>query len=184
MEHYYSSIKSDELLTHLNMDAYLNKRSQTPPHVVDKVPYLQDSRKCYGPSSLVALLVKASACNAGDVRGKGSGRSPGRNWQPLQYSRLEKFHGQAIAHGVARVGHDWVTKPPPQNMRELICSNRKRSSARPEREESEGGIIKGTRKLLGVMGMSTILIVVMVSRMHTQDKLFTLNKVLYWMMTY
>ena len=39
---------------------------------------------------------KASACNAGDLGSiPGSGRSPGEgNGNPLQYSCLEKSHGQ------------------------------------------------------------------------------------------
>ena len=62
---------------------------------------------------------KESACNAGNP---GSilwlGRSPGEgNVNPLQYSCLENPMNwgawQAIGHGVARVGHDLVTKPPP-----------------------------------------------------------------------
>ena len=40
-----------------------------------------------------------------------------RNGNPLQYSCLEKPMDrgawQATVHGVARVGHDLVTKPPP-----------------------------------------------------------------------
>ena len=62
---------------------------------------------------------KESACSAGDP---GSipelGRSPGEgNGNPLQYSYLENpMDGgtwQATVHGVARVGHDLATKPPP-----------------------------------------------------------------------
>ena len=61
---------------------------------------------------------KESACSAGDL---GlipvSGRSPGEgNGNPLQYSCLEnpmdRGAWQAIVHGVTRVGHDLVTKPP------------------------------------------------------------------------
>ena len=59
---------------------------------------------------------KESACSAGD-RGSvlGLGRSPGEgNGNPLQYSCLENpmDNGawQATVHGVARVGHDLVTK--------------------------------------------------------------------------
>ena len=59
---------------------------------------------------------KESACSAGD-RGSvlGLGRSPGEgNGNPLQYSCLEnpmdKGAWQATVHGVARVGHDLVTK--------------------------------------------------------------------------
>ena len=63
---------------------------------------------------------KESACNAGDP---GlipvSGRSPGEgNGNPLQYSCLknpmDRGAWQATVHGVARVGHDLVTKPPPR----------------------------------------------------------------------
>ena len=48
----------------------------------------------------------------------GSGKSPGEgNGHALQYSCLENSIDrgvwQAIVHGVARVGHDLVTKPPP-----------------------------------------------------------------------
>ena len=65
-------------------------------------------------------------CNAGNsVRflssNLGSGRSPGEgNGNPLQYSWLENPMDRgtwwATVHGVARVGHDLVTKPPPPPM--------------------------------------------------------------------
>ena len=59
---------------------------------------------------------KESACSAGDWGSiLGLGRSPGEgNGNPLQYSCLEnpmdKGAWQATVHGVARVGHDLVTK--------------------------------------------------------------------------
>ena len=62
---------------------------------------------------------KESACNAGDPGSiPGSGRSPGEgNGNLLQYSCLEnpmdRGAWQATVHGVARVGHNLVTKPPP-----------------------------------------------------------------------
>ena len=62
---------------------------------------------------------KETACSAGDLGSiPGSGRSPGEgNGNPLQYSCLEnpmdKGVWQATAHGVARVGHNLATKPPP-----------------------------------------------------------------------
>ena len=68
---------------------------------------------------------KESACNAGDKRDTGLipgwGRCPGQgNGNPLQYSCLENpMDGgawQAVVPGVARVGHDLATKPPP-----LLC---------------------------------------------------------------
>ena len=48
----------------------------------------------------------------------GSGRSPGEaNGNPLQYSYLEnpmdRGAWRATVHGVTRVRHDLVTKPPP-----------------------------------------------------------------------
>ena len=70
-----------------------------------------------------------SACNAGDPGSiLGSGRSPGEgNGSLLQYSCLEnpKDRGawQATVHGVARVGHDLATKPPPPESQVLSCSS-------------------------------------------------------------
>ena len=61
---------------------------------------------------------KESDCNAGDLGSiPGSGRFPGEgNGSPLQLFLLGKFHGQrslrATVHGVARVRHNLVTKPP------------------------------------------------------------------------
>ena len=62
---------------------------------------------------------KASAYNAGDSGSiPGSGRYPTEgNGNPLQYSCLENLMDrgawQTTIHGVARVGHDLVIKPPP-----------------------------------------------------------------------
>ena len=68
---------------------------------------------------------KASACNAGD-RGSipGSGRSPGEgNGNPIQYSCLENPMDRGVwwatVHGVTRVVHDLVTKPPNQVSKSL-----------------------------------------------------------------
>ena len=63
---------------------------------------------------------KESACNAGDLGSiPGLGRSPGEgNCKPFQYPCLEnpmdRGARQATVHGVARVRHNLVTKPPPQ----------------------------------------------------------------------
>ena len=60
---------------------------------------------------------KESACNAGDPGSiPGSGRFPGEgNGNPLQYScsvnPVDRGAWWATVHGVARVGHDLVTKP-------------------------------------------------------------------------
>ena len=62
---------------------------------------------------------KESACNAGNPGLiPGSGRSPGEgNGNLLQYlcleNPMERGAWQATVHGVARVGHDLVTKSPP-----------------------------------------------------------------------
>ena len=65
---------------------------------------------------------KESSCNAGDTRDAGSipglGRFPGEeNGSPLQFSCLENPMDRgawwATVHGVARVGHDLVTKLTP-----------------------------------------------------------------------
>ena len=66
---------------------------------------------------------KESACNAGYLALiPGWERSPGEgNGNPLQYSCLENPMDrgalQAIVHGVPRVKHDLMTKPPP-----YVCS--------------------------------------------------------------
>ena len=62
---------------------------------------------------------KESTCNAGDpVLIPGSGRFPGEGkGNPLQYSCLgnpmDTGAWQVTVHGVTRVEHDLVTKPPP-----------------------------------------------------------------------
>ena len=70
----------------------------------------------------VALVVKYSLANERDLTDTGSisglGRSPGRgHGNPLQYSCLEnpmdRGAWQTTVHGVTRVGHDLVIKPPP-----------------------------------------------------------------------
>ena len=60
-------------------------------------------------ASLVAQMVKESACNAGDLGSiPGSGRSPGEgNGYPLQYSGLENSMDRgarwAAVHGVTKI---------------------------------------------------------------------------------
>ena len=62
---------------------------------------------------------KESTCNVGDLGSiPGLGRSSGEgNGNPLQYSCLgnpmDRGAWWATVHGVARVGHNLVTKPPP-----------------------------------------------------------------------
>ena len=79
--------------------------------------------KCGGKESLTRfperyLVSKESAFNAGDPGLiPGLGRSPGEgNGNPLQYSCLKNPMDRglcwAIVHGVTRVGHALVTKPP------------------------------------------------------------------------
>ena len=58
-------------------------------------------------ASLVAQLVKKSACNVGNLGSiPGMGRSPGEgNSYPLQYSGLEDPHGQRNLEGYRPWGH-------------------------------------------------------------------------------
>ena len=78
-------------------------------------------------ASLVASVVKNLPVKAGNISSiPGSERSPGeRNGYSLQYSCLgnpmDRGACQAIVHGVARVRHDLVTKPPPPG--ELVLCN-------------------------------------------------------------
>ena len=72
-------------------------------------------------------VVKKPCANAGDVGSMpGSGRSAGGgNGNPLQYSCLrnpmDRAAWWATVHGVARVRHDLVTKPPPYfNVKQLM----------------------------------------------------------------
>ena len=66
----------------------------------------------YSWASLVAQMVKKSACNAGDLGSiLGLGRSPrSEHGNPLQYSCLENSHGQRSLMGYSpwgcRVGQD------------------------------------------------------------------------------
>ena len=69
-----------------------------------------------------SLLAQESACQMQEMQETGSvpglGRSPGEgNGNPLQYSCLgnpmDRGAWQATVHGVTRVGHGLVTKPPP-----------------------------------------------------------------------
>ena len=64
---------------------------------------------------------KASAYNVGNPGSiHGSGRSPGEgNGNPLQFScwgnSVDRGAWWATVHGIARVGHNLATKPPPTN---------------------------------------------------------------------
>ena len=70
------------------------------------------------PYSSVDKVPAYSAGNLGLI--PRLGRSPGEgNDNPLQYSCLEnpldRGAWQVVVHGVARVRHDLVTKPPPSS---------------------------------------------------------------------
>ena len=77
------------------------------------------------------LSSKESACNAGGVGSiPGLQRSLGEeNGNPLQYSCLgnpmDRGAWQATVHGVTRIGHGRVNKPPPQER----CESHTRSSS-------------------------------------------------------
>ena len=74
---------------------------------------------------LVPVAGAFGSTSAGDLGLiPGLERSPGEgNGNPLQYSCLEnpmkRGVWQATVHGIARVEHDSVTKPPPPQDREL-----------------------------------------------------------------
>ena len=82
-------------------------------------------------ASLVAHSVRnmnameETICNVGDVGSiSESGRSLGEgNGKSLQYSCLENPMDRGVwgatVHGVARVSHDLVTKPPPSDTKHL-----------------------------------------------------------------
>ena len=88
--------------------------------LVDRGPKIAgDVGHCYEPCRhYLCLSGKESTCNAGDVGLiPGSGRSPGEgNSNPFQNFCLENPMDRGAwpgtVHGVARVGHDLVTKPP------------------------------------------------------------------------
>ena len=67
------------------------------------------------PGSSVGQKSACSAGNQGSI--SGSGRSPGEgNGNPFQYSCLypmDRGAWWAKVHGLAKLGHDLVTKPPP-----------------------------------------------------------------------
>ena len=77
---------------------------------------------------------KESACSAGDPGSiPGLERSPGEgNGSPLQYSCLEnpmdRGAWKATVHGVTRVGHDLVTKPPTTTINRAVMKFREEFS--------------------------------------------------------
>ena len=78
-----------------------------------------------------SLSGEESPCNAGESGSiPGLGRYTGEgNGNPLQYSCLEnpmdRGTWQATAHGVARVGHNLASKPPPLsiNLNNIVFPN-------------------------------------------------------------
>ena len=91
----------------------LKNKEEINPHLSASVQF-----RCFSDSS----VAKNPPAYAGDVRNVGSvlewGRSPGEgNGNPLWYSCLEdpmdRETWRAIVHGVTRVGHNLVSKPPP-----------------------------------------------------------------------
>ena len=86
-------------------------------HNLDAEGTLADSRTCYNSCA----SGKEPTANAGDLRDvgsiPGSERSPGEgNGNLLQYSYLEnpmdRGAWRTAVHGLQRVRHDLVTKPP------------------------------------------------------------------------
>ena len=86
------------------------------------------------PHSSVGKEFSCRAGNPGSI--SESGRSPVEgNSNPLQYScqenHMDRGPWQATVHGVARVGHDVVTKPPPYLQVKLL-DNRLRIAKTPD----------------------------------------------------
>ena len=83
-------------------------------------PWGHKSWTWFREASLVAQMVKESACNAGDLGSiPGLGRSPGEgHGNPLQYSCLENPHGQRSLVGYSPWGHkeldmtEWLSTCP------------------------------------------------------------------------
>ena len=95
------------------------KVAQSCPTLFDPIDYSPWNSPGQNKGFSHSSVGKESACNAGDLGSiPGSGRCPGEeNGHPLQYSCLEnpmdRGAWRATVHGVARVGHDLATKPPP-----------------------------------------------------------------------
>ena len=105
----------------------------TCPRAVSLVPFSIKTLKVLSRTTLFKCIYtlikllwwhssKESACNAGATGDMSSipesGRSPGGGHSnPVQCSCLQnpmdRGAWQATVRGVARVGHDWATKPPP-----------------------------------------------------------------------
>ena len=89
------------------------------------------SRRCPEEGNRLphSSVSKESACNAGDLGLIPQlGRPPGEgNGNPLQYSCLEnpmdRGAWRATVHGVARVGHNLVTKLPPPPLQYSCLEN-------------------------------------------------------------
>ena len=106
------------LISKMNINKFLNqiireketKREHKGRNYINRIRWLESF-----PGGSVGI---ESACNAEDAGLiPGSRRSPGEgNDNPLQYSCLgnpmDREAWPATVHGVARVGHDLVTKPP------------------------------------------------------------------------
>ena len=99
--------------------------------VAQSCPSLSNPMDCSLPGSSVHGIFQARVLEWGAIAFSGKagdpgsipalGRSPGEgNGNPLQYSCLEnpmdRGAWRATVHGVARVGHDLVTKPAPHNL--------------------------------------------------------------------
>ena len=96
------------------------------------------------PHSLVSKKPTRNAGDPGSI--PVSGRSPGEeNGNTLQYSRpenpMDRRAWRATVHGVARVGHDWATQPPPHpwtSGRALTRKNPQTSLAKTPHSQCRG----------------------------------------------
>ena len=102
-----------------NLQASKQKSSSTlhPPPILNILQLNQVVESIYLSIFICFSAGKESACNAGDPGWiPGSGRSPGEgNGNPLQHPCLgnptDRGARWAKVHGLARVGHDLMTKP-------------------------------------------------------------------------
>ena len=107
-----SSRPRDQICVSCIADGFFTTKPPEKPH--------------YDWGFLGSSVVKNTLANAGDPGDTGlipgSGRSPKEgNSYPLQYSYLENPMDRgawwAAVHGLVRVGHDLVTKPPPSQVK-------------------------------------------------------------------
>ena len=86
-------------------------KGKSESEIAQSCPTLSDPMDCSVPGSSPRGILQARVLEWGAIAFPWI-----RKWQLLQYSCLENTMGQksleATVHGVARLGHDWMTKSP------------------------------------------------------------------------